>query len=267
MDSRIEIRPGRNIKIYIHKNLSSQAVAFLIHGLGGRGAQWHNQIEVLKRHYSVIVPDLLGHGLSDKPIPEKNNPFSFHEFEQDLDVIFNRYATDQNIIMGHSFGGALATALAMEHQDKIQKLILIAPTPCAPSMQIPFVYRLPCKIMEWIRPLLEWHFQRVAFDPEASRELVKSEMQANKENPMYLVCSIIKDFPNIKRIDVRKLFIPTLIILGVHDKLILPEYSRLFYQSLPHHQIIAIKHAAHLVILEQPKEVNAAIENFLIAKQ
>ena len=139
----------------------------------------------LKEHCNVIVPDLLGHSNSDKPKPGSSNPYSFIEYEKDLNLIFNRYATDQNIVLGHSYGGALATALANNHQDKIQKLALITPTACAPTIQIPLLYRMPVFLMELMRPLMEKQFRQIAFDPTTNQTLVDSEMQVNKLNPMY----------------------------------------------------------------------------------
>src|SRR5690242_21838589 len=104
MDNKIEIRAGRIINVFTHEKPNSDTNLFLIHGLGGRGEQWREQIKVLKNHYSLIVPDLLGHGNSEKPKPESNNPYSFPELTQDLQALFNRYSTKNNIVIGHSYG-------------------------------------------------------------------------------------------------------------------------------------------------------------------
>ena len=80
-----------------------------------------------------------------------------------------------------------------------------------------------------------------------------------------MIKSIITGMQTITPVDVSKLTIPTLIILGEHDKLVPPADSRRFYSALPHHQFVVIDNAAHLVILEQPEKVNRLIEDFLFA--
>src|SRR5690348_2760615 len=111
MDNLTEIRPGRFISITTHQNHGSDATIFLFHGLGGNKNQWREQVNVLKENYSLIIPDLLGHGTSTKPKPTHHyNPYTFTELEADLEAIFQKYATRNNIVIGHSYGGALSTA-------------------------------------------------------------------------------------------------------------------------------------------------------------
>ena len=91
MDTKIEVRPGRLMNLDIRKNPASDTTIFFIHGLGGRGEQWRNQIAFFQDKYSLIIPDLLGHGKSDKPKPGRNNPYDFIEFCRDLQIIFDKW--------------------------------------------------------------------------------------------------------------------------------------------------------------------------------
>src|SRR5579883_2109643 len=121
----IEIRPGRMINIVIHQHPTSDTTVFLTHGIGGRSDQWREQIKALKEQYTLIIPDLLGHGESDKPKQQATHLYDFSAFYRDLQAIFTRYASKKNILIGHSYGGALSTALALKFQDQVNKLILI----------------------------------------------------------------------------------------------------------------------------------------------
>lgn len=263
MDDSIEIRPGRLLHVTIHKNPTSDTTVFLIHGLGGRGNQWREQIQFLKNQYTVIVPDLLGQGTSDKPKSSDINLYSFAELEEDLHALFTRYASAKNILFGHSYGGALATSIALDHQDKVSKLILISPVPCEPNISIPFMYRLPTFVMELLRPILENKFRQLAFSSHVNPKLADFELRSVKTNPMHVIKSLIKGMQHIPKIDLTMLNVPTLIIVGEPDGLISPIAQQEYYRSIPHHQFAIIDDASHMCLLEKPKIVNQYIENFI----
>jgi pimeloyl-ACP methyl ester carboxylesterase len=261
MENRIEIRPGRTINLRVIQHPTSDKTAFLIHGLGGRGEQWRFQLDLLKQDYTLIIPDLYGNGKSDKPKPD-NNTYTFTEFDKDISVLFNKYASNDNIVMGHSYGGTFATSLTIKNQNKISKLILIAPVPCAPSLSLPLMYRLPAPLLQLFRPLLEKEFQKAAFDPSTNPELVAEEMRANLTNPMYVISAMVAGMKDIPTTDATTLTTPTLMLTGQHDQLIPPSVSTDYYRALPHHEFHSIDHAAHLIQLEQPAATNDLLRRF-----
>ncbi len=264
MESRVEIRPGRTISVttYLHPN--PQGIIFLIHGLGGKITQFREQIPVLKDKYTLILPDLYGHRHSDAPMPHDNNPYSFTEIYADLDVLFKQYAHDNNILIGHSYGGAFATALCFNHQDRVNKLILMTPAPCAPSINVPFVYRaLPLFMLNWLRPLLERQFIKLAFNKTTDQKLIRVEIEDSRSNPLYLVKYLVTGMATIPPIDVRQLHTPTLLIMGMNDLLVPTSQQEAFYRNIPNLKVDRIKDAAHLVLLERPQQVNADILTFL----
>jgi pimeloyl-ACP methyl ester carboxylesterase len=94
----------------------------LIHGLGGSTRWWDPVVPMVARSYRVIRIDLLGHGRSAKPagggyaIPQQA-----HRVGQALDQLGVRHA----ILVGHSTGGYVATALAEQRGDLVTALVLI----------------------------------------------------------------------------------------------------------------------------------------------
>jgi pimeloyl-ACP methyl ester carboxylesterase len=265
MGYHIEIRPNRNIYLRTHEHISSDTTLFLIHGLGGRSEQWLAQIDFLKESYNLVIPDLLGHGNSSKPRPTaSNNPYAFSEFSQDLEVIFHRFASKNNILIGHSYGGGLAATLSDKHQDKISKLILISPIPCAPNKKTSLITHLPAFVLEYLRPILERQFSSLAFDQSAPRSLVEKEMLAGRSNPMYMIKSMVIGMGEIPALNTTTLPTPTLIILGETDGIIPPKLSQDAYQPLPHHYFDSIPETAHMSMLEKPTQVNTVMQTFLL---
>jgi pimeloyl-ACP methyl ester carboxylesterase len=263
MEIITEIRPGRTLHLVIYPNPDSDTTVFFIHGLGGRGDQWREQINFLKKNYTLVIPDLLGHGKSDKPNLRRVNPFSFTELSQDLQIIFTRYANNKNIILGHSYGGALATSLALTHQNQISKLILISPTPCSPGMTIPLLYRFPAFVMTLFQPLLNRRFEKLAFTAKPDPALIALESGMNRLNSMRVIKQVVYGMQQMPMIDLMTLHIPVLIMVGEPDWLVAPGSQRKFYKKIPNHEFITIPNASHMALLERSDMVNQAIMNFL----
>jgi pimeloyl-ACP methyl ester carboxylesterase len=238
MDMKLEIRPHRTIRVSVEENPESVATLFLIHGLGGRGDQWRKQIKVLKQHYTLIIPDLLGHGKSDKPRPGKTNPYDFMEFSADLQVLFDKFAGDKNVLIGHSYGGALVTYLTYNNLTKVSRQILIAPSRCKP-------------------------FRGSAFDKNALNKVISEEYQAGKRNRLYVIKSMLLGMRNIPDIDITKISTPSLILIGKSDHVIPSNLIREFYTHLPQHEFVVIEPAGHMLQLEQPEKVNHLFAEFL----
>jgi len=263
METAIEIRPGRFLTLNIFKNSSSQFTTFFIHGLGGRADQWREQIKVLRDQHTLIIPHILGHGSSQKPKPILSNPYSFYELDQDLAALFNQYRGKKNIILGHSYGGVLATSLAKNYQNEINKLVLFNPAPCQPRQKTPFVYQFPVFLLEMLKPFLNQLFLKKAFDKNAFSKLLQKESSAGMNNKMYVIKAMIEGMKTIKSMDLSKITIPTLIVMGETDGIFSKETIKGCYHYLPHHQFKIIKNTAHLTMLEKPKEVNQLLVRFL----
>ncbi len=260
---KIEIRPGRLLNISFHENPESDTTLFLIHGLGGSGAQWRHQLAILNNHFSVVIPDLFGLGESEKPWTLFSNPYNFTELDQDLQAMFVRYANKNNVVMGHSYGGAFAVSLADYFQEKINKLILIDPTLAEPKTQLPPIFNYPAFILQCVRPALEKMFNQAAYDPSTPPELIAEENKATRKNKMYVIKAMVKGMKMIRKINVSQLKMPVLIIIGENDKIILPDNIKNFYEKIPHHEMVIVSNAAHMVMLEQPEITNELIRVFL----
>lgn len=259
----LEIRPGRRIQVSIHESTSSNPTIFLIHGLGGRGYQWREQVKHLQNKYRLIVPDLLGQGSSEKPLPQGNAPYSFTELHQDVQAIFERFAGEQNIVFGHSYGGAMSTFLAYNNPKKIQKLVLVSPVSCGPFKAVPLVYFLPVPLLTFLRNYLDKSFEKLAFSTADNAELLEIEKEGRDLNNIEIIKALLMGMEKIPALDVSQLPVPSLIIGGKEDKIVPPAAIKNFYSELPHHRMFILDKAAHMVHLERSVEVNQLLDDFL----
>lgn len=107
---------------------NNPCVIFLHGGPGGyiHSATIKQMKEIAQKGYNVILYDQIGSGLSDR-LP-KPKDYSFERHLMDLnEIIRSRIKQNKVILIGHSYGGILATHFAAAHPELVDKLILSSP--------------------------------------------------------------------------------------------------------------------------------------------
>lgn len=94
----------------------------LIHGIGDQSDTWRDVIPSLARDHTVIAPDLLGHGRSDKPRADYTVAGYANAMRDLLSVLEIESAT----VVGHSLGGGVAMQFAYQYPERCQRLVLVA---------------------------------------------------------------------------------------------------------------------------------------------
>ncbi len=98
----------------------------LLHGFTGRGAGWGPHLPVLRRRFTTIVVDLLGHGRSDSP--EDPARHAVERQAADLAEIVRQVAGGPADVLGYSFGARVALMLSMNAPSTVRRLILESPS-------------------------------------------------------------------------------------------------------------------------------------------
>jgi pimeloyl-ACP methyl ester carboxylesterase len=94
----------------------------LIHGITGSSDTWLDVIEPLAERYTVVAPDMVGHGLSAKP----RGDYSLGAYASGLRDLLTALGHDKGTIVGHSLGGGVAMQLAYQFPDRCQRLVLVS---------------------------------------------------------------------------------------------------------------------------------------------
>src|SRR3954451_18708765 len=80
----------------------------LIHGIAGSSETWSPVIEPLAQKYTVVAPDLIGHGESAKP----RGDYSLGAYASGLRDLLQAIGHDSATVVGHSLGGGIAMQMA-----------------------------------------------------------------------------------------------------------------------------------------------------------
>lgn len=93
----------------------------LLHGLGCDHTTWDDVIGPLARRFTVIAPDLLGHGQSDKPRAD----YTLGGFANGMRDLLTVLGVDKVTVIGHSFGGGVAMQFAYQFPERTERLMLV----------------------------------------------------------------------------------------------------------------------------------------------
>ena len=94
----------------------------LVHGITGSSAHWAPVLPLLAENYTVIAPDLLGHGQSAKP----RGDYSLGAYASGIRDLLGAIGHDRGTIVGHSLGGGVAMQMAYQFPERCERLVLVS---------------------------------------------------------------------------------------------------------------------------------------------
>jgi pimeloyl-ACP methyl ester carboxylesterase len=100
----------------------SGPVLVLVHGIGDSSETWRPVIPRLAERWTVIAPDLLGHGQSDKPRAD----YSIGGFANGLRDLLVLLGIPSATLVGHSLGGGVALQFAYQYPERCARLVLVS---------------------------------------------------------------------------------------------------------------------------------------------
>ncbi len=147
----VDVPGGR---LHVRESGDAQAPAvLLVHGLGGQMSHLdYGVAERLSASFRVVVVDRPGSGHS---LRDEMTSADVSTQAQALAVLIDKLGLGRPTVVGHSLGGAIALALAVEHPQSVGALALVAPLTHAPETA-PQVFRALTIETRWVRTLFAW---------------------------------------------------------------------------------------------------------------
>ncbi len=128
MTSSIEQREIelRHIEIHGHRvgyrQAGSGPVIVLIHGMAGSSSTWRSVMPTLAEHFTVVAPDLVGHGASEKP----RGDYSLGAFASGVRDLLFALGLESATLVGQSLGGGVAMQFAYQFPERCERLVLVS---------------------------------------------------------------------------------------------------------------------------------------------
>ena len=131
----------------------------LIHGLGDEADTWRHLIMPLCADRRVVALDLPGFGRSDKP----ERPYTLPFFQDVAIELLDSLAVQRAILIGHSLGAVIAHSTALNHPERVERLILVDGSLVMRSQKIDLA-----TMLFLVPGLGEWLYTRLRRDPQAA---------------------------------------------------------------------------------------------------
>jgi pimeloyl-ACP methyl ester carboxylesterase len=93
----------------------------LLHGGASDSRDWTETMPALSQSYSLYAPDMLGYGLTDRDKPG----YYLSEFVDFAFDFIQKLGLDSTALVGHSLGGRVCLEIALQHPEKVRRLVLI----------------------------------------------------------------------------------------------------------------------------------------------
>jgi pimeloyl-ACP methyl ester carboxylesterase len=238
----------------------------LLHGFAGSVHWWDGVVPALAAHNHLIRIDLLGHGGSAKP----GQGYTMEKQAQLVDEALGQLGVRRALIVGHSMGGLVATALAARDRALVTGVVLIDSPPREGAGSLPLLARMGFVpvLGQALRGLVSNGMVdmglRDAFAPgyrvphqfvtDFWRMTFTSYAASSRDSGDYL-----KHEPLDRRL--AKTRVTVLALYGTRDKLVRPASMRDF-EKVPGARVVAIPNAGHSPMVEQPLATGRLILGF-----
>jgi pimeloyl-ACP methyl ester carboxylesterase len=250
----------------------------LLHGLGATNASVLPTLWDLARDHRVIAPDLPGFGESQKPIRSYDSSF-FARWLRDF-----LFALDVNRadLIGNSMGGRVAIELALRAPHRVDKLVLLAPSPAfiknrefvrlvrilRPELALIPIWIPHRRVVQGIRSLFSrperlpdaWYeaaadeFLRVFRSPRARIAFFSAARQIYLEEP-YGEKGFWDRLPSLSR--------PALFVWGERDRMVPARFARHVERAVPKAEMVTLEDCGHVPQYELPARTHELVRGFI----
>ena len=247
----IETKHGK-IWAALHRRQRPAPSAILIHGAGGSHLSFPASLRQLNSIQPILI-DLPGHGASPGPARE-----IIADYALDLVALMDALAIKSAIFIGHSMGGAIAQALALEHKTRALALVLLATgarLPVNPAL----IDSIIADAETTIGKLSSW-----MWSGGASTEMITRTAEIMRATPPSV---IQKDLIACDKFDVSSrlpsIRTPTLLLAAQKDKMTPLALNAKLAAGIPGSTMKIIPNAGHMLQLEQPALTADLIDQWL----
>jgi 3-oxoadipate enol-lactonase len=241
----------------------SGPAVLLVHGLGGSLRQWHGVAALLSPVCRLVVPDLRGHGASDKP----PSGYSIRGFADDLAAVCRAAGVDRVVAVGGSFAGPVVLCLAADHPDLVRGVVSVGGfAAMGPAGRDRMTQRAAAVEQQGMAAVAD-AVLAAALGPTThatnpSLVGLSKAMLLGNDPRAYAACARAVAAADVTEA-LGRVTCPVMLVFGTEEKVApLPAQMEL-KKRLPQAVLRAIPRAGHLPFLEQPDLFAAALMEFI----
>jgi pimeloyl-ACP methyl ester carboxylesterase len=252
-------------------------VLLLLHGIGDSSRAWIPAMRLLQRSYTVLAPDLPGHGSSSNPIGD----YSLGSHASSMRDLLDLLSIERVTVVGQSFGGGVAMQFAYQFPSRCERLVLVDAGGL--GREVNWILRLATvPAAEYVMPVLFPAFMRRWGDPvarflrewgipnpraaEVWRSYRSLTYPGNRAAFVRTARAVIdpggQSVSAVNRLSLVAQM-PTLIVWGAQDKIIPLLHAVQAHEVIPNSRLEVMEGAGHFPHMEDPARFARILEDFV----
>jgi pimeloyl-ACP methyl ester carboxylesterase len=253
-------------------------VLVLLHGITSTSDAWREVMPALAERYTVIAPDMIGHGRSAKP----RGDYSLGAYAAGVRDLLGVLGFERASVVGHSFGGGIAMQFAYLFPEYVERMALIASGGLGREVH-PLLRAAVLPGSDWVLPVLasEWPVKagdavrsvlsRLGLEAspdiaEFARGYASLTEEGASEAFIHTMRSVIDhDGQRVSALD--RLYLadqlPTMFIWGADDPIIPVEHGRNAHRVVPNSRYVELEGSGHWPMLDQPVRIIRELTDFM----
>lgn len=252
------------LSVFTSGKQQSKAIIF-VHGFPYDHFMWDEQAAELSEKYFCVTYDIRGLRESDA----SDGQLTMEMFVDDLEKVVDELKLDKPVLCGLSMGGYISLRAMERIQDKFSGLILCDTKSDADDNAGKLKRAAGIKQINFgdfdnfIETFVQICFSE-KFIKEHESEYRDVVNRSKKNNPLGVKGSLLAMAGRTDTTEsLSKFMLPTLVICGSEDKISPPGVMKSLAERIPDSSFVLIEGAGHMTPIEEPKQVNSAIKEFL----
>ncbi|AGA89931.1 putative magnesium chelatase accessory protein [Thioflavicoccus mobilis 8321] len=269
--------PNRNASHFVeaggirwhYQRLGEGPVLLLLHGTGAATHSWQALLSPLAEHFTVIAPDLPGHGFTETP-PEEQ--FSLEGMAQLVEALLEALDVSPDLVVGHSAGAAILARMTIDGQIAPRALISLNGAFLGRGGVAFHLFAPIIRIIvttDWAARLFAWR----ASDPKILTETLASTGSTLTPEQLDWYARLFSTpahtgaalkmmakwhLETLER-DLPRLEVPVVLVVGSEDGFVAPQEAYQVQALLPQARVVELPGLGHLAHEERPDLVVALI--------
>ena len=273
---------ARHVELHGHRvsyrTAGSGPVVLLIHGIAGTSEQWAEVAPVLAERFTVVAPDLLGHGESAKP----QGDYSLGAYAAGMRDLLIALGHRRATVVGHSLGGGIAMQFVYEYPVFAERLVVVSSGGLGREVH-PLLRAATLPGAELVLPLLA-HARVLGAGAAVGNVLSRIGLRAGPD-----IAEMARGYASLGDAEARSAFLhtvravidhngqrvsaadrlylasmmPALIVWGRRDPLIPATHGEFAHDGMPGSRLDIFDDAGHFPHLDQPVRFAAVLGDFL----
>jgi pimeloyl-ACP methyl ester carboxylesterase len=229
-------------------------------------------LPIAAQGFRVIAPDLIGFGFSGKP---KGGEYTIEAQARMIVALMNRLSIERAVLVGSSYGGAVAATCALDYEKRVRRLVLVDAVINDHAKRRPLLrFAASPLIGDFVSPLmlgsrrLVHQQMRKGYAPE-NRHLFDERRMTAHHRPLLAASTQRAALLTLRRWsatrieeEAHRIKHPTLLIWGEDDPEIPLAHGRKLFEQIQNAQLVVFRRCGHMPMEEYPREFTEVLTDF-----